>query len=116
MTVLPSPCWPAVIRLAGSDELVFVRDRTVWAADPDLSRHPYHSDDTLIDSRGRCFALHYDSATRAVGLDDTGIVLSLEAFSALIQRHVFAHAQTCVAKVALTSYREGMRVVEHLGD
>ena len=116
MTVLPSPCWPAVIRLAGSDELVFVRDRTVWAADPDLSRHPFRPDDRLIDSRGRCFTLDFDRTTRSVVVHDSGSVLDLASFAALVQGHVFAHAQTCVAKVALTSYREGMRVVEHLGD
>lgn len=108
-----TPAWPAVIQHRDDDELVYLEH---WDDEDELARWRYDEADRLIDSKGECFLLRFD---RERGLSEpvaTGERIGLEDFSLIIQRHLFALAQTCITKVVLTDYMDGFRTLAMLED
>lgn len=100
------PNFPAVLALHGSYELIYLADHQAWEEEA-AGLRLLPGQDRLIDSDGVLFHADGDSCT----LVAAGGRMALADFAALIGRHLFAQAQTCITKVGLDSYAEGMEIL-----
>jgi len=96
------PNWPAVVRLAGVDELVYLADAAQWRLE--CVSLGDSSGDVLIDSSGSRFDI------RQCELSASG-TLPLGEFDAMVRAHLVAMQQCCVYKLELQSIRQGMQLV-----
>jgi hypothetical protein len=94
------PEWPAILKLEGVDELVYLADEAQWREEQ--AALGAAADDRLVDSRGRVFHGH-----DAPPLE----TLPMTTFNQLVRAHLVAMQQCCVYKIELESYREGIRMV-----
>jgi len=90
--------YPAIFKLAGQDELLYIADQASFHQHYQLQQAYLTPDDLLIDATGQAFLLHnfpQHSAERA----DPFIQFELAELTALVQAHFFALAQSCVVKI-----------------
>ena len=107
--------WPAVIKLEGEDELIYIGSGQAWARDAELHAGRYSEDDYLLDSRG----CKYQLADRGDGVllpAYTGGEIPLQSFTRLLRAHASAAGQCCVEKIVTGSVAEGIGLVRSLGD
>ena len=97
------PNWPAVVRLAGVDELVYLADAAQWRLE--CVSLGDSAGDVLIDSNGSRFDI------RHCELSASGGSLPLAEFDAMVRAHLVAMQQCCVYKLELQSIRQGMQLV-----
>ena len=104
--------WPVVLRFYSEDELLFVSDKNEWDIDPDLFCHPYDERDTVIDSEGKIYGLRYNRSRKISEIEYTGKEMSLSEFTDIIKRHVSVLGECCAEKLNISTFREGMRIIE----
>lgn len=88
--------WPAVIKLSGEDELIFLPDLESLHTNAHLKDIRFKHDDHLYDSHGREFLVDQSN------LDDpapTGRYLSLEESIQLVRLHAAQDGACCIAKL-----------------
>lgn len=96
--------WPALLRLEGVDELIYVEDEAQWALEKNTLSHQTGGD-FLVDTKGAVY-----TPQAGVPVPD-GTMMPLEQFDELVRAHLVATQQCCVYKVRLASYMEGFRLV-----
>ena len=103
--------WPAFVKHAGDDELIYFRDRNEWENDDDLPVLGYGADDHLIDSRGQVFALDSpDPELAEPGPDDR--VLDCAEIIELVRNHFASLGNCCVSKLSPGSIDECMQLLD----
>ena len=104
--------WPAIIRFNGDDELAFIVDETEWRSDADLYFHSYADGDQFIDSKGRVYGLSHDPEYGMVEIKQTGERLTIDEFENWVRNHLVVLNQCCIAKFQISSFDEGMKIIE----
>lgn len=102
--------WPALLKLAGDDELVYLPDRVAWATDADLQALVFNPDDQLIDVQGRLFALAPQG--NSTTLQVTENQLTLAEVTDLVRAHESSLGSCCVAKMSFGSLAEAFAAVK----
>lgn len=94
--------YPAIFKLAGQDELIYVATQSDFAEQYQLQQAYLTPEDLLIDATGQAYLLqqfqHQHNHLPAPFRQFT-----LPELTALVQAHFFALAQTCVIKIQATS-------------
>jgi hypothetical protein len=103
--------WPAFIRFHGDDELLYVKSREQWDADPDLHVTRYDDEDRLIDSSGMIYFLKYSAGQSRVEVVDSGEQCSVDDLCTLLKAYFLCLQQCCVPKFYISSYAEGMKML-----
>ncbi|MBF9002456.1 DUF4144 family protein [Vibrio nitrifigilis] len=96
--------WPAMIKLAGDDELLMVSNSK--QLEQQLHALKLTDDDYLIDSKGCCFDLR-DGLDKA----DTIKQLTLDEVNLLIQSHSANEGGVCVSKTWFPSIESAIRSI-----
>jgi len=104
--------WPAVIKYAGEDELVYVCNEQEWLSDPDLCSYPYIAGDAIIDSNGQQYSLPYSEEKKRVEIFNKSSVVIISDFEILIKNHMVSLNQCCSSKIRLTDFADGITLVE----
>jgi hypothetical protein len=104
--------WPAIIHYAGEDELTFISNDNEWASDSDLHFCAYSTQDRLIDCSGRLFSLPEKKGDEFIVIMPTEKLLPLEEFTELVKKHLALSNECCISKIQLTSFLEGMTLIE----
>lgn len=101
--------WPAIIKMAGVDDLLYVDSQYAWINDTSVN-YQYHSEDRLVDVQGQCFQLPKKTAqTDFIALQQSIDLAQLEQW---VRQHLVAMQQCCVYKVELESFDQGLCLVK----
>jgi len=106
--------WPAIIRIAGDAELIYVAGESAWH-DPDLHEFEYDENDRLIDASGNLFTLNHRQQGRVLPRP-VGSSMALPEVLGLVKAHAAQKGSCCVAKLYAPSIEEAFRIVASLGD
>ena len=87
--------WPAVVKLHGEDELVFIANQSGFELNPQLRAMQFQHQDVLIDSVGCVFNI---SSSNLLSLRPADSRLSLDDVIALIRLHLASKDICCVSK------------------
>ncbi|CZF82872.1 hypothetical protein GCE9029_03493 [Grimontia celer] len=102
--MLSTPVWPAILKLDGDDELLFIANQSQF--EDEATDMIFSDEDILIDSEGASFLL--SMANRQISLvPHTKHFNAIEA-SALIQAHEFCKAEVCLTKIQFPTVREAI--------
>ncbi|NMH65838.1 DUF4144 family protein [Shewanella salipaludis] len=113
--------WPAVVKLAQHDELIYLDSHRDWIELACLYQHGFHHDDRLLDSQGRRYAI-----VPAPGMPISAPVAELASlqlldsdmpvfdFIKLVRQHAMTAGHCCVAKLAFTTIAQGIELVKYL--
>jgi hypothetical protein len=105
--------WPAVIKYSGDDELLFIKDESVWLSES-LCAYAYNEDDLLIDSNGLLFSIDYDEKNNKVVLNTRQQLVAIEKFEEWIRNHTAVLNQCCSSKLTLPSIKQGFLLLGQL--
>lgn len=94
--------YPAIFKLAGQDELIYIATKSSFEHQFQLQQPYLTPEDLLIDAAGQAYLLqqlkqHSSSLPAAVRQ------FELQQLTALVQAHFFALAQSCVVKIQAPS-------------
>jgi len=115
LVALSEPVWPALIRVEGDPELVYVRDRSAWQGESGPLTHSLGDNDRLIDSTGRLFRLEPGPGGET-GLQALDQELSLPEILGLVKAHAAQAGSCCVAKLWAPTIRDAFQIVETFDD
>lgn len=104
--------WPAVIHYQGDDELTFIKSEQAWQLDAELHGYAYSEDDILIDNAGHVAQLIYNKENSMVVIQATRNTKTISEFEALIKKHMSHLNQCCISKLKISSFHEGILLVE----
>ena len=105
--------WPAIIKHAGDDELIYIADQGQWDAETELHGFEYIVTDCLIDSSGHVFDLT-NKENGFVKPQANEDVLELKLVLGLVKAHAAQSGSCCVAKLYAPTIRDAYRIVESL--
>ena len=108
--------WPAIIKYIGEDELTFIENEHEWLIDPDLHFHPYTKGDQLVDCNGDLYDLPYDKKEKMVEIIKTNTTKTISEFETLIKNHIVSLNQCCASKIKLSSFKDGILLVEKMNE
>jgi len=108
--------WPAIIKYLGEDELTFIENEHEWNVDPDLHYYPYTKGDQIIDSNGYLYDLPYNDKEKMVKIINTNKEKSMSEFEIIIKNHVVSLNQCCSSKIKLSSFKDGILLVEKMNE
>ncbi len=100
--------WPAIIKLDGDGELIYVADAGQLIEDSALQQTYFREQDKLIDSSGSTYRINVGST---LNLTPTNECMTLEEIEVLLQLHLSNHGTCCVAKFHANSIREALMSV-----
>ena len=92
--------WPAILKLHGVDELIYLQGHAAWLSDRHLQSMHLTADDYLIDSVGQCFHLTRNGDG---GFMANGEQLNLRQVLQLVRMHVAQDGACCVSKLQADS-------------
>jgi hypothetical protein len=98
--------WPAVIKYSGDDELLFIKDESMWLSEG-LNHDVYHESDVFFDSNGVFFSVGFDTQNNKVVLKTLQTSIAIEKFEEWVKNHMAALDQCCSSKLTLASIKEG---------
>lgn len=101
--------WPCILKLAGDDELIFIKNHDAFIAD--CGDMILQNEDRLIDSQGITFSI--ENTTSSLTLRPTDVKIDAAQASTLIQEHEFANAQVCIIKMHFTSVAQAIKAIEN---
>ena len=108
--------WPAIFKYIGYDELTFIETEHEWKHDPDLHFHPYTKGDQMLDSNGDLFDIPYDDKEKMVKIVKTNKAKTMSEFEILIKNHMVSLNQCCSSKIKLSSFKDGILLVEKMNE
>lgn len=115
--------WPAVVKLTQNDELLYLGHQRDWLELACLYQHQFVDTDLLLDSNGNQYliratpsTIHEDPIGELPKLLKQEQKLPLTDFIKWVQKHANAVGQCCVAKLAFTTFAQGMEIVHSLDD
>lgn len=97
--------WPAIIKLDGDDELIYVADAGQLIDDSELQQTYFREQDKLVDSSGSAYRISKDST---LTLTPTNEWMRLAEIEELLQLHLSNHGTCCVTKFHANSIREAL--------
>jgi hypothetical protein len=100
--------WPAIIKLHGDHELIFVPSQYDWDSDPIIRATKFQTADRLYDAQGREFLIHQPFIGE---LEPTGRTISLDNTIQLIRLHASQYGACCVSKFAAGSHEEAFGII-----
>lgn len=100
--------WPAVVKLHGEDELIFVANQSSFELTPQLRAMRFQHQDVLIDSAGGVFNI---GVSYPLSLRLTDSTLSLDDVIALIRLHLASKDMCCVSKFYAHTIAEAYQTV-----
>jgi hypothetical protein len=100
--------WPAILKLNGEDELIYIADAEQFIDDNAIRQTHFIEQDILIDSKGNAYHITSHNSLTLTALPEQ---LSLEHIEALFQRHLSNHGNCCVAKFHANSISEAINCV-----
>jgi hypothetical protein len=107
--------WPAIIKIAGDAELIYLAGESAWHDDPDLHAFEYDENDRLIDASGHLFALNHRRQGR-VQPRPVGSSMALYEVLGLIKAHAAQKGSCCVSKLYAPTIAEAFGIVASLED
>lgn len=105
--------WPAVIKLQGDDELIYIPNATAWEQDPDLSGYHYNDNDRLIDSCGNSYSLVTNQQSKTANISPCNMKYNSVEFCELLKAHFLCLQHCCVSKFFIKSIDEGMLMLQN---
>lgn len=115
--------WPAIVKLAQHDELLYLAHQADWLALASLHQRQFVDADLLLDSLGEQYliratptTIHENPIGELPNLLKQQQKLSLTDFIKWVQKHANAIGQCCVAKLAFTTFAQGMEIVHSLDE
>ena len=98
--------WPALLKLEGADDLIYVEGAQDWHG---LYEQCPDTDDRLCDSRGQLYKLQcLGQQLVPVTLTDK---IDLKQLNDWVRNHLVAMQQCCVYKIELESIDQAMQMV-----
>ncbi len=101
--------WPAILKLHGADELIYLQDHAAWLSGGHLQAMHLTAEDTLIDSAGLCFHIAKNKSERFMA---TGERLNLPQVTQLVRMHAAQDGACCVAKLHANSIAEAIAMLQ----
>lgn len=117
--------WPALVKLAGSAELLYLSNADDWLALARLNRAHFTEADQLLDSQGQRYQILAAGAEPFYAEIDVWdplptllpqTPLPLEEFIQWVQHHANALGNCCVTKLSFNTLSQGMEIVRSLND
>ncbi|MGL4615406.1 MAG: DUF4144 family protein [Shewanella sp.] len=109
--------WPAIVKLAGSDELLYLDNAIDWLSLANLNRAHFISPaDQLVDSAGQRYFIHTNAGSNLPRLQQHPTTLALQEMISWVQHHANALGHCCVSKLSFTSLSQGLQIVRSLAD
>lgn len=108
MTEKTKITWPALIKLEGDAELIYVESGHAFALDPEIQGTIFGLNDVLIDSTGLVYSLRRDGIARPEIRESCGN-LSANELSGLIQAHESSLGSCCASKILFPTVAEAVR-------
>lgn len=102
--------WPAVIKLVGEAELVFVESQQAWDADPHLSNAHYQPNDVLIDSCGNEYLVNSNGEDVVIP-QESGKTWTLNDVIQLVRMHAAQDGACCASKLNAASIGDAISLV-----
>lgn len=99
--------WPAIIKLGGEDELIYLPDEVSLLNHAHLQNLRFQRDDYLYDSTGREFVVD----EKLKDPRPSGRYLSLEEIIQLLRRHAAQDGACCVAKLNARSIADAIALL-----
>ncbi|MGL5048590.1 MAG: DUF4144 family protein [Shewanella sp.] len=118
--------WPAIVKLAQNDELLYLEHQKDWLELASLYQHHFIETDQLLDSKGQRYLIkvcsqrvcsqkiHDLPVSELPQLRRQKQDLPLNEFITWVQHHAQALGQCCVAKLAFTTMSQGFEMVRTL--
>lgn len=100
--------WPAIIKLAGEDELIYLPDEASLLNHPHLQNLRFQRGDYLYDSTGREFVV---DELKPKDPRPSGRHLSLEEIIQLLRLHAAQDGSCCVAKLNARSIADAIALL-----
>ena len=107
--------WPAIIKIDGDAELIFIRDQWAWVLNSGHLHFRYRSCDSLIDSSGSLYSLTTQVYGYAIP-EPASRSLTLEDSATLVRAHAAQASTCCIEKIAASSIKDIIHLVESLDD
>ena len=107
--------WPAIIKHANDDELVYISDNTEWSSDTELQTVVYDEDDYLLDSSGQIFTLKNNSNGGVIAQPTQQIKPLLDVLG-LVKAHAAQSGSCCVAKLYAPGIAEAFAIVKSMNN
>lgn len=105
--------WPAIIKHADDEELIYIGNKNEWDGDTDIHSFEYHESDYLIDSSGEIYSLS-SSQNSYVKPEPRGESISLQKLLGLVKAHAAQQGSCCVAKLYAPTIKDALKIVESL--
>jgi len=115
MASVSEPLWPALIRVEGDPELVFLRDRSAWQSESGLVAASPGDTCLLVDSTGQLFRPELVTGSE-FGLQPLDQVMPLPEILELVKAHAAQAGSCCVEKLWAPSIRDAFQIVESFSD
>ena len=107
--------WPAIIKIDGDAELIFIRDQAAWEQNSEHHHFQYRNSDALIDSSGNLYSLT-NRVNGYVMPKPANRTLAAGDIVELVRAHAAQGGTCCVEKIAAPSIKEIIELVASLGD
>ncbi len=108
MELLRFITWPAILKLDGEDELIYIADAEQFIEDRTIRQTHFIEQDILIDSNGNAYHINSHNSLTLTALPEQ---FRLEQIETLLQRHLSNHGTCCVAKFHANSIIEAIDFV-----
>lgn len=105
--ITPAIAWPAVVKLFGDHELLWLPDSSAFHDLFSLSQMRLQTKDILIDRDGQIFTC---GSTTNEPLTATSTVMSLDEVIQLVRLHLEQQGHCCVSKFYATTIAEAFSV------
>ena len=112
---MPTPPvnWPAIVKIDGDAELIFIRSRDEWERDCEHHRFEYRNNDMLIDASGKLYSLTNRDNDCAVP-EPANRTMTCEEVTSLVRAHAAQANSCCIEKIAAPSIRDIIELVASL--
>lgn len=105
--------WPAIIKHANDEELIYVRDLAEWDGDADLHAAVYDEADLLIDVTGQLYGLTTRLSRHVIPTARHASMPLLDILG-LIKAHAAETGSCCVAKLYAPTIQDAFTMLASL--
>ncbi len=109
----PPVSWPAIIKIDGDAELIYIRDRNAWEQDGEHHNFVYRDSDRLIDASGKLYFLT-PGENGCVIPEPANRMVTPEEIAGLVRAHAAQVNTCCIEKIAAPSIKEMIKLVATL--
>ena len=106
----PTVSWPAIIKIEGDAELIFIRDLNQWEQDDEHHHFVYRDNDRLIDATGELYTLRPRENGGAVP-QPANRTMTPEEIAGLVRAHAAQVNTCCIEKITAPSIKELIELV-----